>query len=132
MSKRDRRYRTQSEAADALGISAQAVGQLARSEGAPTEMVDGKLRLLWPQFPRWRDARRDRPAGALDAQRRKEIAEAEITEIKLARLRGELMTLATYETAMTIVLGRLNARIGTFAARLASRIMAVTPEGERA
>lgn len=90
---------TQAEAAKRLGMTAQALGMWAKRPGAPVVMRAGKPRCVWPDFPKWRDAERDRqareeatPADEEEAKRRKLVAEARLAEIELELAEGKLVS----------------------------------------
>jgi hypothetical protein len=109
---------TQSQAARALGLSAQGIAGLARQEGAPVKLVKGKTMLMWPDFPRWRDAKK-RPADIEEARRRRESAEAELAELKLERERGRLVDKSVVDAQLEVLYGRIRARFMAIPAKYA-------------
>lgn len=103
----------QSEGAKRLGISPQAIGMWAVRPGAPVELVKGKRVLIWPDFPRWREAEikreargTDRPKDQEAAQKRKMIADAVLAELAVAEKEGALIATEVHEQ----VVGEIGAR----------------------
>jgi hypothetical protein len=89
--------KTTDQAAEALGITHQAVGQWGRRPGAPVRLIKGKTWFEWPAFPRWREAEikqaaRDaaRPKDRNDAEERMAIAKAQLAELELEEARNLL------------------------------------------
>lgn len=98
----------QSEAAERLGISAQALGMWMKRPGAPVEVAGKKSYCLWPDFPRWREKeldkqaraesrQEDRPTELNDAIRRRAIAEAVIAELAAAEKERTLLHVGVHE-----------------------------------
>ena len=115
------------QAAERLGLTAQAVGQWASRPGAPVVKDGTRVYVQWPGFARWREQELVRQAKAeaaptvsLDeARTRKALAEAELAEMDLAVRRGDLVGVSDYEAALARVLDRLMARLRAMPVRLA-------------
>jgi hypothetical protein len=112
----------QAEAAYRLGITPQALGMWAKRAHAPVILRRGKPICLWPDFPRWRDAERERqireegaPPETVDAQLRYEVARAEKMEMEVATMREELVPADLYQR-------RLEAFVGGFVAIVTGRL----------
>lgn len=114
------------EAADRLGMTAQAVGQWASRPTAPAVRQGTRVYVQWPGFARWREQELVRQAKAevaptviLDeARTRKALAEASLAEMDLAVRRGDFVAVSDYESAMARVLDRLMARLRAMPVRL--------------
>lgn len=114
------------EAADKLGMTAQAVGQWASRPNAPAVKQGTRVYVQWPGFARWREQELVRQAKAevaptvsLDeARTRKALAEAELAEMELAVRRGDFVAVSDYEAALARVLDRLMARLRAMPVRL--------------
>lgn len=135
---------TQSEGARRLGMTPQAIGVWASRAGAPVEGVGAKRRLIWPDFPKWRDAELARqireeakaaakPGDFDEARTRKMAAEAELAEHELAKQRGDLITLADAEKEAELVFDRLRARLVAIPTKEAHRVVGLKklPEATR-
>ena len=123
------------EAAKRLHMSAQGLGLWTNRPGAPVRKEGNRVWIRWPDFMRWREQELVRVAvqeanpGDLDTARtRKANAEAELAEIDVARARGEVVSVADYESALGRVLDRLTARLRAMPVRLAH----LGPEAEAA
>lgn len=127
----------QAEAARRLGVSHQAIGQWVRKPEAPTEYRGGKLFLRWPDFPQWwvasrvAGARRSiTPSSLDDARTRREAAMAELAELDLAERRGELVTVADYQTELAAICTRIRSRLVALPGKWAPRLAAVSSTAE--
>lgn len=106
--------KTVREAAEALGVSDQAISVWASKPNAPVRVTRGKTRLKWPDFPRWREEQlrsRERPADYDEAKTREMAAKAEIAELELAEKRGELVAKAVAMKGFARVLERMDAKL---------------------
>lgn len=70
-----------------------------------------------------RPADKDTPANMLEAELRKAVADAELAELKLARLRGEVVPIEEYGKELRRVLGRVRGRIAAVPGEYAPRIL---------
>lgn len=113
---------TNAEAARRLGMTPVSIGQWAAKPGCPTHGAGAKRRLVWPDFPKWRDqelarqirseAKADSKPGDLEeAKARKMAAEAELAELELAKARGELIAVEDAVKEAEQVFERLRARL---------------------
>lgn len=123
------------EAAKRLGMTQQALGMWTNRPTAPVRKDGNRVWVRWPEFMRWREqelvrvAVADANPGDLDTARtRKANAEAELAEIEVAKARGEVVSVADYESALARVLDRLTARLRAMPVRLAH----LGPEAEAA
>lgn len=124
---------TQAAAARRLGISKQALGKWATRPGAPVVHDAGQLLCLWPEFPRWREAERDRTSRAEQRPRSLEVARARLTaaraereELSLRRERGELMTVAEWERALSDAYARVRSKLLALPNIFATRVVGET------
>lgn len=125
------------EAGKRLGISAQAVGMWAKRPGAPVVEVKGKPRLVWPDFPRWREKELERqakteaaPTTFDEAKTRKIAAEAELAELELAKERGSLIPIALHGERLAKILERVRARLVAIPGKVAPRLVGVASATE--
>ena len=81
------------EVAEHLGISPQAVSRLAKKPGCPKEVQAGRAVYPWPDFNvwYWTVVKAPKPADFSEARARRVAALADMAELQLAKLRGELM-----------------------------------------
>lgn len=63
-----------------------------------------------------------KPVGIEEAEKRKAIADAELAELKLARLRGDLLPVDDFRADLQRILGAVRARILSMPAEYAPRI----------
>ena len=115
-----------SEAAKRLHMSAQGLGLWTTRPGAPIRKEGSRVWVQWPAFMRWREQELVRVAvqeatpGDLETARtRVANAQAELAELEVAKARGEVVSIADYETALARVLDRLTARLRALPVRLA-------------
>jgi len=127
---------TNSEAARRLGMTPVSIGQWAAKPGCPTNGVGAKRRLVWPDFPKWRDqelARQiraeakesARPADLEEAKARKMAAEAELAELELAKARGDLITVDDAVKGAEKLFERLRARLIAVPGKEAHRFVGI-------
>jgi hypothetical protein len=123
---------THREFAAVLKVSDRACKMFAREDGAPHSSAGWQ----WPDCMHWyvrREVRRSRPQAPSDlteAKLRQEIAAAETAELKLAELRGELMTVTEFEAALTEALYRVSARLDNLAMRAAPMVLGLKSKAE--
>ncbi|MHB1330241.1 MAG: hypothetical protein ACYC2K_18735 [Gemmatimonadales bacterium] len=114
---------TQAEGASRLGITPQAIGVWATKTGAPVRTRAGKRLLLWPEFPRWREAqllttRSEAPAVA-KSRARKLAAEARMVELDLQEREGQVVPIAETRRVVAKLLTRLRGQLMVFPQRVA-------------
>lgn len=107
-------YISAAELVERLGVSKNLVSYMAREDGAPCDHHGWR----WPETMHWyiqREKARGRPAGggedASRARDRLETARAEMAELELAKLRGQLMTLEQYDDVVGGAFARVRARL---------------------
>lgn len=122
----------QKDLCDLLGKSRQTVAELCRLPGVPREKKGNSWVYLWPDFNDWwretkvdQAAERAAPADFEEAKARKMEADADMAELELRQLRGELITLADYQKALTGSLDRVRARLLGLDSRLAPLVVGV-------
>ena len=71
----------------------------------------------------WDKSQKKEPENMADAELRKAIADAEIAELKVMRLRGDVVTLEHYRKELRRVLGRVRARFAAIPGEYAPRIL---------
>lgn len=131
-----RKRLTRAEVREYLGVSERTLYRLI-DEGLPVEGVGQEARFPWPEARRWYDERlkgqADRVSGPTsyeEAKARRESALASQEELKLAQMRGELMTktagLAWYDAACD----RLRAQILTLPVKAAPEVVGVKTAAE--
>lgn len=110
----------QKEAAEALGITPQALGLWMKRPGAPVEGVGRDRRCLWPDFPLWREheikaqirseaKQADRPANLVEAEQRKAVADAVLAELKVGKEEEALIAVVVHEQVVGEMADRLRA-----------------------
>jgi len=118
------------QAAEALGMTGQAVGQWA--DKAPPDMVRavrGVRWLKWPDFPVWyrqQLKQKERPADLDEARARKLAAEAELAELELERARGTLYHIDDVAAVWRDMLRRIAAQGRAAAGRYAVRTVGLS------
>ena len=127
-----KRKLNQKELCELLGKSRQTVAELCRLPGVPREKKGDAWVYLWPDFNDWwretkvdQAAERAAPADFEEAKARKMEADADLAELELRRQRGELVTVADYETALAGALDRVRARLLGLDSRLAPLVVGV-------
>jgi hypothetical protein len=126
-----KRYKTTADAADAIGITPQALGKWAARPGAPVQTAkNGERRYLWPDFPRWREHELDRqarqeskPENTAEAERRYETARALKMEMEVAILQGEYIAVDDAAKATEHMLAQLRAQLLTLPQRWAPALV---------
>ena len=127
-------YYPTAQLAKLLGVDRATVTAMTREEGAPYFANEGGW--LLPNAIHWyvrREKKRGRPgppADLTEAKLRQEIAAAETAELKLAELRGELMTVTEFEQALTEALYRVSARLDNLAMRAAPMVLGLKSKAE--
>ena len=116
---------SQAEAAWALGLTPQAIGMLAKQDGAPVTVDGGKTYLLWPEFPRWRDAKRASKKDQDGTGDRLDRARARIEELKLEELEGSTVRKEEYRAELRAVASLLRAIILAIPGKWAHRIIGI-------
>lgn len=123
---------TQAEAAKRLGITPQALGVWTRRPGAPVVLRKGRPMCIWPDFPRWRDAERERqvrqeskPDSAVNAELRYETARATKMEMEVAVLERTLVPADETAEKVGAVLGGVRSQILNLPQRLAPEMVGV-------
>lgn len=112
---------TGQQLADLLGVSRRQISRYA-SEGMPYAGEGVRRRYPWPECRIWYNAQVKEQARAEaarkpaiehmhEAERRKAAADAEIAELRLAKLRGELVPLVDVEAELRDILARVKARL---------------------
>lgn len=71
----------------------------------------------------WDKSQKNEPESMADAELRKAIADAEIAELKVMRLRGDVVTLETYRKELRRVLTRVRSRFTAIPGEYAPRIL---------
>lgn len=128
------------EIGDRLGLSERQITNLIKSaklaDGTPfPSRVDGRdrkfptdrcfdwyVRFKQEEALKRADSRKE-PENMADAELRKAIADAEIAELKVMRLRGDVVTLETYRKELRRVLTRVRARFAAIPGEFAPRIL---------
>ena len=125
------------EAAKRLGMTKQAIGQWA--DKAPADAVElrgGRRYLRWPAFPVWYRQRLSStaPENFEKARARKMAAEAELTELELARVRGEQVPVDAVRKTMGQLAAKLRSQLLAVPGRYSARIVGIAslPEAQRA
>jgi hypothetical protein len=131
-SKEEGEWRAASAAADALGITAQAIGMWASRPGCPMRTANGKRFYKWPDFPRWREKELERqakseaaPKSGKDSMERKLAAEARMAEIELAAIEGKYVTVEDAARSVEGMLEQLRAQLLTLPQRWSPNLVGV-------
>lgn len=98
---------------------------LAKQDGAPVTVEDGKTYLLWPEFPRWRDAKREKQKDPDGAGSRLDRARARIEELKLEELEGVTVRKEEYRAELTAIASLLRQIILAIPGKWAHRIVGI-------
>lgn len=113
------------QAAAVLRLTPQSLTAWTNRPDCPSRRVGTRVYVQDPAFFRWRESELIRQAkaevapAALEAARtRKALAEAELAEFDVGKIRGELVTVQDYETALARVLDLLMARMRAMPVRL--------------
>ncbi|WP_434480976.1 hypothetical protein [Gemmatimonas sp.] len=115
-----------SQAAERLGLTAQAIGQWSAKPDAPVRREGARVFVRWPAFARWREAhlveqakREASTDGDFEQHRtRKMAAEASLAEITLAKEQGQLVSVDDYGEALGRVLDVCMARLRALPPRM--------------
>lgn len=125
----------QTELAEHLGVSRRTVS-IWDGEGLRDEAVVSESPLTYDALLAWRwrwDTKRKAKATLTDAKLRDLEAKADMRELELAKMRGELVAVEAVRKTWTSVLSRLRARIIAFKGSLAPRLVALdTPREVKA
>ena len=129
-------WKTVTQACDALGLSRQAIGDWLKKPGAEKYVRNrkGRRELHWPGFPTWRDQQlqgesREKPAAdprklqTADAELRRALADAEMAELKVTQLRGEMVSDADATAEITRFCERVRATILSIPSRYQTEIL---------
>lgn len=129
-----RKQYTLDQAAEALGISPQAVGQWASRPGAPAKQNRaGRWSLTWPDFARWREKElerntredaRPKDVSQSEAERRYEAARAEKLELEVQRLRGDVVTVDEAAAEVQAAYEQVRSQLVTLPQRWAPALLA--------
>lgn len=111
------------------GYSAKQIERWIQGTDMPHRREGNTLYFPWPAARAWlnhyleeKGKRAAKPESVDDARRRKEYAEAEMAELKLAEARGELDTVENLEKAMADAFARVRAKLSSFAPRAAGAV----------
>ena len=129
--------KTRDQVSAELELTPQQISNLAKEDGCPREMVGRKQMFRWPEFNRWYWTRKieeareaARPVNLDEARARREAALAQQEELKLAEMRGELMTVADYRRVVDDTNARIAARLKTLPQKLAPAVVGVRDVSE--
>ncbi len=124
---------TRQQAVAALGGMPERTFARLVSEGIPRRGDGAKARFPWPDAWHWyldrerkaakEAARPPVPADLADAERRLEAARAETAEIKLAQLRGDLVTVKSYREELGRTCEQLRGIVLAIPGRYAHRLV---------
>lgn len=129
---------TRKQVAAELELTDQAISLLAKEDGCPREVENGKQVFRWPEFNRWYWGRKleearavAEPADYEKAKARREAALAQQEELKLAEMRGNLMTVEQYERVVQDAFQRVRSQLLTLPNKLAPAVVGTetTQEG---
>jgi phage terminase Nu1 subunit (DNA packaging protein) len=123
---------SRAEIADRLDLSERRITQLVRTHDFPRRVSGRSVTFPWPRCLHWyvqfkqeealKRAAPAEPKNLEEAEKRKAIADAEIAEFRLAKMRGEVVPLDLYRAELRRVLDRVRARFvsvpGEYAPRL--------------
>lgn len=125
---------TKKEFADAIGVSPSQVDNLV-TDGVP-RIKEGRRYYYGLDAITWYFQRKldrissQRPPALDEAKARKELAEAELTEMRLAQARKELVPIDLAQEELGFVLDKLRARLLNVPGRYAPMIIALKNYGE--
>lgn len=116
-----RRKVTGTELAELLGVAPRSISRFV-ADGMPYKGEAQKRRYPWPECRTWYNERVAKLAKAEverkpeidslhEAEKRKAAADAEMAELKLAKLRGELVAVDDFEAELRDILEKVKARI---------------------
>lgn len=124
----------QTELAEWLLLSTRQVRNL-EAEGMPVKSDDGKKFYVWSDVFAWYLERKQQEAieraggkagsGMQGAELRKAVAEAELAELRLQKLRREVVPIAEYRGELGRILGAVRARIVGMPGEWAARCVAL-------
>ncbi len=132
-------YRSQKEVADLLGISPRQVHNLT-DRGMPRQVHEGKPRYPWPDALKWyitfkvaAEAAKTEPIDFEKARARKMTADAELTEMELARARGETVTVDVFRETVSAIATKVRSQLMAAPGRYSSRMVGLKslPEAQR-
>lgn len=113
-----------------IGYSPKQITRWLSDTDIPHERRGTEVLFPWPGTRVWlhkyledKGKRAGRPESRDDARERKEYAEAEMAELKLAEARGELDTVAHLEKALADAFTRIRAKLSSFAPRAAGAVI---------
>lgn len=126
---------TQKQCAEGLGLTSRQVHNLVE-QGMPRRAKDGKAFYPWPRVLKWyiefrtRDVKQAAPRSDVEAAMdRRAMAEAKLTEIKLAEAQGLNISLDTHEERVRALCAPLAARCRSLSQYIGDVQLAKT-EGE--
>jgi hypothetical protein len=116
--KREEEWVPATEAARRIGVTAQALGhwvtKATETRKTVVRLRGGRYEYKWPDFPRWRESElviAGRSQEEAESRRRKLAAEAEMAEMELAQMRGDVVTVADSVRETNMTLDRLRAKL---------------------
>jgi phage terminase Nu1 subunit (DNA packaging protein) len=126
-------YLSEAELADVLEVDPRVLRRW-RADGCPHVMRDSRVRYRLPQVVAWREERAVRALDADEAKERaaKMRADREITELKLARMRGELAPVTEMDEAVEALAHAVRNEIRGLRARFTGRIIGLQSHIEAA
>lgn len=129
-----RKQLARDEVMDRLGVSVRTLFRLI-DEGLPVTGKGESATFPWPECRRWYDKRLQsqvtaRPANLEEAKARRESALAQQEELKLAEMRGELMTATEYRRVVDDTNSRIAARLKALPQKLAPAVVGVKDTSE--
>lgn len=123
---------TQAAVARALGVTTRQIHRW-REMGLPSHGEGRRLRLYLPEVIAWFVEHKTKQQGRVDiseAKARRQMAEAERAEIKLAQERADLVSIEVYESELDGMVGRLAAVLKSFPSRWSPQLVGSASPGE--
>lgn len=126
---------SKTELALLTGYSSKQITRFLETTDIPHAREGNTLAFPWPGVRHWlhqyleeKGKRAAKPESRDDARERKEYAEAEMAELKLAEARGELMTVEDGRKAIADAFTRVRAKLASFAPRAGAASFGATSE----
>ncbi len=118
---------TRKELAAELGVGARQIANL-REEQMPCVKVGREYyypyaAITWYHARKYEALEGQRPPALEEARARRELAQAQLAEIELAKARGELVTHDIFESELGLILDGLRARLLNLPGRMAPRLL---------